>query len=426
MIPSFIKKSQIPHSPGIYQFKNKSGRVIYVGKAIDLYHRVVSYFSHSNSHSSSGNVKLVNLVEQIASVETIIVESELEALILEANLIKKYLPQFNVSLKDDKDYLYIKITKEDFPKALTARVADLKGSLKYFGPFPSSRTVRETLKALRRVFPWCQVHRVSPGRLRACFYYHLGLCPGVCIGTISKEDYRKNIFRLIKLLEGKKEKLVNGLLQEMDEAAGQQRFEDAARAKKTLTGINYLTQTNRTSLYLENPNFLEDERIKALEALQQVLKLPKLPERIECYDISNIQGKESTGSMVVLTNGEIDKSQYRRFKIKMTGSPNDVGMHMEMMRRRLKHPEWLKPDLIIIDGGIAQVNGVNHELGIMNYGIPAYGIAKRMEWLYSPDGTIIKLPKSHPASKLLQKIRDEAHKFAINYHRKLRDKIFLA
>src|SRR3989344_4498788 len=430
MIPVFINKSQIPHKPGVYQFKNKSGRIIYVGKAIDLYHRVLSYFHGyplGVNVTHTRGVIASHLRNEIASVETIIVESELEALILEANLIKKYLPEFNVSLKDDKDYLYIKITEEDYPRVITARKNELKESLKNFGPFPSSRTVRDTLKALRKVFSWCS--NAHPGGVntnpprgwnrRACFYYHLGLCPGACIEKITKADYRKNIFRLAKLLEGKKEKLVSELLSEMESVSRQQRFEDAAKVKKTLTGINYLTQTNRTSLYLENPNFLQDERQKALESLQEALQLPKLPERIECYDISNIQGHEATGSMVVLTEGDTDKSQYRKFKIKTTGKPNDVGMLREVMGRRLKHKEWKFPDLIIIDGGLGQVRAVEFSILNCQLSIPLYGLAKRMEWLYSPDGSIIKLPKSHPASKLLQKLRDEAHRFAITYHRKL-------
>lgn len=409
MIPSFVDRDKLPHKPGVYQFKNKADRVIYVGKAIDLYHRVTSYF---NGHPRGVRT---NLVEQIVSVETIIVESELEALILEANLIKKHLPQFNVRLTDDKDYLYIKITREDSPKVITARKHELKGSLKYFGPFPSSRTVKDTLKALRKVFPWCSASRWQ----RPCFYYHLGLCPGPCVGVISKEEYRKNIRRLIKLLDGKKDQLVTDLTKKMEELSKEQKFEEAARIKKTLTGILYLTQPNKIKNYLENPNFLEDQRILALEQLQKALKLKDIPHRIEGYDISNIQGHEATGSMVVLTEGEIDKSQYRKFKIHITGRPNDVGMHKEMMGRRLKHSEWPLPDLMIIDGGLGQVRAVN-------FGIPIYGLAKRMEWLYSPDGSIIKLPKSSPALRLLQKLRDEAHRFAITYHRKLHQRATLA
>ena len=156
--------------------------------------------------------------------------------------------------------------------------------------------------------------------------------------------------------------------------------------------------------------------------MQKDLGLEKIPQRIEGYDISNLSGKEAVGSMVVLTQGEIDKSQYRKFKIHIAGKPNDVGMHKEMMRRRLKHAEWSMPDLIIIDGGRGQVKGVNYELRTKNYKLPIFGLAKRMEWLYPPEGEIIKLKKSNPALKLLQKLRDESHRFAITFHRKLRGK----
>src|SRR3989344_2235345 len=304
MIPKFIDRAKLPQKSGVYIFKSSQGKILYVGKAINLYHRVSSYFN------SKAFGKTAVLVSEIASLETIIVESELEALILEANLIKKYLPLFNVRLTDDKDYLYIGITKEDFPKVVFIRKQDLKSLKKFFGPFPSGRTVRETLKMLRRVFPWC-----SGERNRACFYYHLGLCPGACLGLINKQDYNKIISRFSKFLDGKKEELVSELNSEMKEMSGQQKYEEAGRIKKIIEGIHYLTQVNRTKSYLENPNFLDDENRQALIDLQNDLGLDKLPERIEGYDISNIQGKDATGSMVVLTNGEIDKSQYRIFKI---------------------------------------------------------------------------------------------------------------
>lgn len=428
MIPIFLDRSKAPHKSGVYIFRDLNDSVLYVGKAIDLYSRISSYFSDSNpnvglSPNRGLNVKTNVMVKQIASLDTIIVESELEALILEANLIKKYLPPFNVRLTDDKDYLYIGITRENFPKVITLRKQDLpagrqglKKVKKFFGPFPSGKTVKETLKMLRRVFPWC-----AGSRDRACFYYHLGLCPGACVGLISKQDYNKIIRRFTKFLEGKKEELEAELSTEMMKLSHSQEFEKAAKIKKMLDGISYLTQTNRTKLYLENPNFLEDERKLALKQLQKDLNLSKLPERIEGYDISNISGKDAVGSMVVLTNGEVDKSQYRKFKIHIAGRPNDVGMHKEMIRRRLKHQEWKFPDLIIVDGGRGQVRGVNNELRIMNYAIPIFGLAKRMEWLYPPQGEIIKLSRKSQSLKLLQRLRDESHRFAIAYHRKLRD-----
>src|SRR3989344_2248935 len=434
MIPSFVEKTRVPKKPGVYIFKDKTGRVLYVGKAINLYNRVSSYFSHVKSG------KISSLVDQISAAETITCESELEALILEANFIKKYLPPFNVRLVDDKDYLYIVITKEDFPKVITARKKELEGAEKYWGPFPSARTVRDTLKSLRRIFPWCsqkKLFAVSRSLLAAnsqkliansykpCFYYHLGLCPGACMGLISEKDYNRIISRFSKFIDGKKEQLLSDLTKEMMQASGKQKFEDAARIKKTINGILYMTQPQRTNLYLENRNFLEEERELALKTLQKDLNLKTLPQRIEGYDISNISGKEATGSLVVLTNGEIDKSQYRKFKIHITGRPNDVGMHKEMLIRRLNHPEWPMHDLIIVDGGRSQAKAMQSILHTTSYIIPIFGLAKRMEWLYPPEGEIIKLPKRSLSLKLLQKLRDESHRFALSYHRKLRDKIMI-
>ncbi len=423
MIPAFIQKDKIPHRPGIYIFKDKSGSVLYVGKAIDLFHRVSSYFSAS--HMSSGNTRVAVLVDQIKSLETIIVESDLEALILEANLIKKFLPRFNVRLTDDKDYLYIKITKENFPRIITARKKDLKGALKYFGPFPSSTTVKKTLKTLRRVFPWCQLGGKSKNN-RPCFYFHLGLCPGPCAGKISEADYKKIIKRFIKLMEGKKEELIKDLLSEMQISSKNLEFEKASIDKKTAEGIEYLTSPNRIENYLENPNFQHDLTQKGLLELKEVFQLANLPFRIEGYDISNIFGKQATGSMVVLTNGEIDKSQFRKFKIKSSGKPNDYGMHKEMMRRRLKHSEWPYPQMILIDGGKGQVSTIYSLLQELNFKIPVFGLAKRYEWIYSSNGSVIKLKRNSVGLRLIQKLRDESHRFALKYHRFLRAKGFLS
>lgn len=500
MLPSFITPDKIPHKPGIYIYKDEKGKVIYVGKAVDLYSRVSSYFS-----KSWHDVKTTKLVENIRNIETIIVESEIEALILEANLIKKFMPLYNIRLTDDKDYLYIVVTDEEYPKIVTARKKDLIKVKKWFGPYPSATTVKQTLKKLRRIFPWCQnpgggawgiargnkpqskttSHEPRATSRRACFYFHIGQCPGACVGTVSKADYDKNIKRFSKFLDGKKQELLDDLFKEMDSLSRDRKFEEAAKIKKIVEGINYITSPNKITNYLVNPNFLEDLNNNSLEELQRDLNLPERPARIEAYDISNFQGKEATGSMVVLTNGEIDKSQYRRFKIKITGKPNDFAMHAEMMGRRLKHPEWPLPQLFLIDGGRGQVSSVkavidkhsslvnsgnsslrlpeegrvgtaksvtrqsqtlegvhqadeNHErTGIASESasrrtlrndvgqIPIYGIAKREEWLYPPEGEPIKLPKKSLALRLLQKIRNESHRFAITYHKKLRAKAFL-
>lgn len=422
MLPSFIANSQIPHKPGIYIYKDKDGRVIYVGKAVDLYSRVSSYFS-----KSWHDIKTTKLVENIADIETVIVESEIEALILEANLIKKFMPLYNIKLTDDKDYLYIVITDEDYPQVRTARKKDLIKVKKWFGPYPSATTVKTTLKKLRRVFPWCSNplgSRTNKSK-RPCFYYHIGQCPGACVGSISKEDYSKIIKRFSKFLDGKKQELLEELGKEMEALSKELKFEEAARIKRIVEGINYITAPTKITNYLVNPNFLDDLNQNSLEELQKVLNLPEFPSRIEAYDISNFQGKEATGSMVVLTNGEIDKSQYRRFKIKISGKPNDFAMHAEMMGRRLKHPEWPLPQLFLIDGGRGQVNADLPILQKMNVNVPIYGLAKREEWIYPPVGEVIKLPKKSLALRLLQKIRNESHRFAITYHKKLRAKAFL-
>lgn len=422
MLPSFITQELIPHKPGIYIYKDKNGKVIYVGKAVDLFSRVSSYFS-----KSWHDVKTTKLVENIASAETIIVESEIEALILEANLIKKFMPLYNIRLTDDKDYLYVVVTDEEFPKIVTARKKDLIKVKKWFGPYPSATTVKTTLKKLRRVFPWCSNplgSRTNKNK-RPCFYYHIGQCPGACVGTVSKEDYNKIIRRFSKFLDGKKQELLDELNKEMDQYSKAQKYEEAAQIKKIIEGINYITAPTKISNYLVNPNFLEDLNQNSLQELQNALNLPELPVRIEAYDISNFQGQEATGSMVVLTNGEIDKSQYRRFKIKITGKPNDYAMHQEMMGRRLKHDEWPLPQLFLIDGGRGQVSADFEILQKFNINVPIYGLAKREEWLYPPEGEVVKLPKKNLGLRLLQKIRDESHRFAITYHKKLRAKAFL-
>lgn len=410
MIPSSFDRSKIPHKPGIYIYKDDHGRILYVGKAIDLYHRIASYFSGKH------DPKTAQLVTEIKDLETIIVESEFEALLLEANLIKKYLPPFNIKLTDDKDYLYIKITKEDFPQILVARKQDLKDAKIYFGPFPSGKTVRSTLKKLRRIFPWC----ANPNGRRPCFYYHLNLCIGPCAGVVDKAEYNKMINKFSKFMQGKKDEVLKEYEKEIKQYAAVLEFEKAEQTKKTLEGLKYLLQTNDTSVYLENPNFIEDQAKMALLELKNILKLDVIPERIECFDISNIMGQEAVGSMVVLTHGEVDKKWYRKFKIKATGKPNDTLMMAEMIARRCKHPEWPKPDIIVVDGGKPQVGACVKQLNLCGWKVPVFGLAKRLELIIKSDYTEIKLPRSSKALKLLQKIRDEAHRFAISYHRKLR------
>lgn len=421
MVPGFIDRSALPHRPGIYLYKDSAGEILYVGKAVDLHHRVASYFNRN-----AQTAKIAQLVERIRFVETIVVATELEALILEANLIKKYLPPYNIALKDDRDYIYIGLTDERFPRVVIARKKDEPYLKRMFGPFPSATTVKKTLRQLRKVFPWCSN---PPGprnkTYRPCFYLHLGLCPGACVGKISGEDYNQTVRLFVRFMEGKQRQLLSPLRSEMERLSAETKFEEAARLKRMIEGIDYLLQPTSVSQYLENPNFLEDQNRQALKELQIALNLSEVPIRIECYDISNLQGIDATGSMVVLTVGEVDKSQYRKFKIKISGRPDDFAMHQEVMGRRLRHKEWPLPQLFLIDGGRGQVRAAKTELDGAGVDIPIFGLAKRREWLYPPEGEPVRLPGNNLGLRIVQKIRDESHRFAITYHRKLRAKSFL-
>lgn len=439
--------NHLPKTPGVYLFKNGEGKVIYVGKALNIRSRVRSYFRQT---AKDFGFKQSLMLPQIETVECINVASEIEALLLEANLIKKYQPKYNSRLKDDKSYLYIKITtSDDFPKVLTARREKLTG-IKYFGPFPSAKTVRNTLKSLRRIFPYCNCNFKVCQKKKSCLWCEIGLDAGACLGLISKDDYRRMIKRLILLLEGKKDKLIKELKKEMVLAAKKEGFEKAHYLKKQIEGIEYLTRsTTSPQVYLEDPEYLAKKRQEGLLELKRILGLSNVPVKIECFDISDIHGKEATGSMVVFQKGEPDKSQYRRFKIRLEEKPNDVAMMQEVVRRRSKHPEWPPADLIVVDGGKGQISGVVKVLEEAKVSIPVIGLAKRMEEIIFRltacviDKSIIKtkepkdlrtkelkfeilrLPRDSAALHILQAIRDEAHRFAITYHRKLRLKISL-
>jgi excinuclease ABC subunit C len=410
--------TNLPSEPGVYLFKDSSGKIIYVGKALNLKNRIQSYFQKN----SVGKTAL--LVRNILKIETIKVSSEIEALLLEASLIKKHQPYFNNRLKDDKDYLYIIFTKEDFPRVLTGRKKNTKKALAYFGPFTSSNAAKTTLKITRKIFPFRTSCR--PNSKKACLSYHLGLCPGTCIGQITKAEYKKTLVRLRRFLNGETKWLIKDLERLMKEQSKKLNFEEAQKIKHKIDSIQFTTQKiEDVEKYLTGPEVLESIYEKQLLEFQQMLRLEKLPTRIECYDISNLSGTSATGSMVVLENGAVSKDQYRRFKIKRVKGINDPAMMAEVLDRRLKN-DWPKPSLIIVDGGRTQLNAVLKVLKDHNSQIPVVGLAKKLEELYLPDQIkTLRLAKDSQALYLLQRIRDEAHRFAITYHRKLRSKVFL-
>ncbi|MGI6368563.1 MAG: excinuclease ABC subunit UvrC [Anaerolineae bacterium] len=542
----------LPERPGVYLFKDVRGTVLYVGKAIVLRNRVRSYF-----HASAGHTpKTERLVAEIADLEWIVTESELEALILENELIKRHQPRYNVRLKDDKRYPYIKISmQEDFPRIYTVRSAQQDGA-RYFGPFTSSQAVHQTLEVLRRLFPYRTCNRDITGRdARPCLYYHIKLCTGPCIGAIDREGYRNVIDQACLFLEGKSELVIDAMSAQMEQAATALDFERAAVLRDQIASINLIIERQRIVsghlhdhdiiafardngqacvqvFFIRNGKLIgreyflltgtqdEDEsavmgsfikqfyneatqippdvivqhdleeftviqswlrqrrgarvtlqvpkrgekkallsmahenavetlarlrdewnadthrHTEALTQLQEALGLPVPPARIECYDISTLQGKNTVGSMVVFVQGAPSKQDYRRFRIRTITGQDDFASMAEMISRRFararqsaedeatsKGDRWaIMPDLIILDGGKGQLSTVREvmeELGVDH--IPTVGLAKQEEEIFSPGRSdSIRLPAGSEALFLVQRIRDEAHRFAVTYHRKLR------
>lgn len=414
MKPQGLKS--LPHKPGVYLFKNTEGEILYVGKAINLKNRVKSYFQGSGIGH-----KTQVLVNRIAKIEHIVVESELEALLLEAKLIKQYQPKYNSRLKDDKSFLYIKITDEEIPRVYPSRKEE--GG---YGPFPKASIVRQILRQVRPIFPYCSCLKTK----RNCLFIDLRLCPGPRQGKIELKQYKKTISSLRNLFEGKSQKLITALTKQMNQQAREENYEKAAELRDQIGKLKYLTSSyHPTSQYLENPNLVEDLREEECLDLfnqlkEQLTALNNPPRRIEAFDISNLQGKLATGSMVVFLNGEPNKNRYRRFKIKLPSKPNDIAMMEEVLKRRLQHEDWDLPDLILIDGGKGQVGTALRVLKNLNLNIPTVGLAKREEEIIvqgkNQTWHIKRLDRTSPSLNLLRRIRDEAHRFALAYHRKLR------
>ncbi len=390
-----------------------------MGKAINLRKRVSSYFSNKDLGE-----KTKALVAQIERIKTISVQSEVESFLLEERLVKKYNPKFNIELKDDKAYPLIKITvKQKYPAILIVRKKDDAKSL-YFGPYTSATSLRTVLKLLRKIFPYQSIERHGN---RICLYNHLGLCP--CPQVTNDLNYKKTVKYIINFLNGNTKKVIKDLEKERDQCSKNLDFELASSIQKKINAVSLITSPfYKPFVYEENPNFKSDILQQQLNSLIEILNKNKVYvtklERIECYDISNIQGKNATASMVVLTNGSVNNKEYRRFKIKgfYNNKANDFAMHQEVMRRRLKHGEWQMPDLIVVDGGKGQVSSVKKVLEELNVKISLIGLAKKEETIITSDLLEIKLPKDSKALLLVIKIRDEAHRFAIYYHKKLRSK----
>jgi len=412
----------LPKEPGVYFFLDKEHKILYVGKAKNLKQRVSSYFVHKTDLGEKTRL----LVSKIKYIQTIQVTSEIESLLLEANLIKKYIPPYNVRFTDGKGYPFIRITtKNEYPAVCVSRKTNDPNSF-YFGPYPNVGAMRLVLKTIRKIFPFQSA--VNHGK-RTCLYYHLGLCPCASASNSqeAKRSYKKTIRYIRTFLEGNVRKVVRDLEQERESLSIKELYEEAKDIQKKIDAITLITSpVHRPFEYETNPNLASDLRKKDLDSLQEELSrvgvFIKSLGRIECYDISNISGTNAVGSMIVFSNGEKNTSEYRRFKIRRADGPNDFAMMQEILQRRLKHAEWPFPDLLVVDGGKGQISSALKVLDKQHLSIPLIGLAKREEIIITSDFKEIKLPKDSDALHLVMRIRDEAHCFAIAYHRKLRSK----
>jgi len=544
------KIKELPQSPGVYIFKDRAGTVLYVGKAVKLRNRVSSYF---RKDGGKGSQRIQSMIAQIHGFDFAVTDNELESLVLENNFIKDFRPKYNVRMRDDKNYLFIRVNVQDEVPTITTEHKMSEREARYFGPYTDGGAARETLRTIRRIFPYCALSSVGT---KPCFYYHIRKCPGVCFGKVTLAEYRQTVDKIMGFLEGKQSEVLQELQGHMRHLARHKQFEKAARVRDQIFYLNRVmerqkliysedTSQDAFSLHMEpnvasinlfrvrggklvqKDNFiventrqltegevmagflpqyyldattlpreillpaqtdtsdlepilsrrridfkmkaktkiitpesgiksqlikmgqanarqhleslsdkklLEEARLlAALKELQRVLGLEKLPGRMECFDISNIQGTNAVGSMVVFDFARPRKDQYRKFKIRKKSTPDDFAMMREMLERRFARSlsgdggkaarKWPLPDLVIIDGGKGQLSTAVSAMKAAGLDIPIMGLAKRLEEIFRPGSSIpVRLPDNSIALYLLQRIRDEAHRFAVTYHRKIRSK----
>lgn len=437
-MPSIISlKAQpnlIPQNPGVYLFKDQAGNNLYIGKAKNLRNRVKSYFL---SRLLLPRTEL--MLKKAVTLDFIKVESEFEALLLEAALINKFQPNYNVISKDDKSPLYITISREKFPRVRTARLRDLKlpalahpHIASVYGPFPTGTSARLLLRRLRRIFPYCE----AKGDIgRPCLPSHLGLC-NPCPRYLSAHPnpqltikYKNSINHLKQVLSGHPREVIKRLAKKMNQEAAERNFESAAQLRDQILKLQLLTQPSpQTEDYLANPNLLEDQARESLDSLETHLRLSSHPNRIECYDVSHTGRTQATAAMVVALGGSLDSGHYRHFKIIFTAIPNDTAAIAETLNRRLHHPEWGIPDLIVIDGGKAQLSAAKKVLDTSALFAASakkpelVALAKRREEIFLSDGSQVLLAKSDPGMRFLVRLRNEAHRFSRRLHHRLRSK----
>ncbi len=433
-----ISSNDLPAKIGVYLFKNSRGEIIYIGKALNIKKRVAAY-----ARMAKDDPKTASLVASIAQIATIETLSELDALVLEAELIRTHKPRYNVIWRDDKHPLYIKISIQDeFPKITMVRKEDVAGAI-YFGPFPSSKTVRQVIMQLRHIFPFCSQKGIGK---RVCFYTHIGLCdpcPSALIHASvnshaqGRKRYRRNINCIKKILAGKSLQVIYELQKEMQNHARKYEFKQAAKIRDQIVRLRYVTQQHfDIRAYIDMPTFAADERQRELASLVKVIHdvhaksalvvdPPSSLNHIECFDISTTSGKWGTGSMVTFKHGAADKNLYRRFRIQTQAARSDTAMMQEVLKRRFMHSDWSYPNLVMVDGGKAQLSIALSVIKDCRLSLLVIALAKRLEELVFPlkgkiSFKIVRLAPGTPEFHLLTRIRDEAHRFALTYHRKLR------
>ncbi len=420
------KLGVLPHKPGVYLMKDRFGTVIYVGKARDLRKRVSTYFHPSRR--MGWDLKLNALLEAVHDLDTYSVRTEPEALLLEGKLIKEYQPRYNISFRDDKRFLLVKVNLNDpIPRFVLTRLRQDDGA-RYFGPFVHSASARHTLTLARRKFNLRGCRPFTPGAddYKHCLYGHLKYCTAPCIGNVSLEDYRRQVVAACEFLDGQTGEMERELDEQMKKAAAAEDFEKAAQYRDALDDLRKTTRkTKQFSRFPYTlPIALDSQR--DLAELGRVLNLSAAPVRIEGFDISNISGTFAVASMVSFRDGKPDRSNYRRFRMKTVIGQDDFACMAESVRRRYtrlaREAPGALPDLIVIDGGKGQLNAAVAELSELNLKqIPVIGLAKEFEEIHRP-GIVepFRLPHDSGALKLLQRVRDESHRFANTYNAQLR------
>lgn len=426
------KLAKLPVAPGVYFHKNKAGEIIYVGKAAVLKNRVRQYFQKSHK-----DIKTEALVKEIYDTDWITVDTEMDALFLESEMIKRYMPKWNILLRDDKTVSYIRISMQEEVPYISFTRTPMDDKATYIGPFYGKTMVEKAMRILRRIFPYYD----KPYTGKKTLNTDLGLTPGIEIGKTTPRDYKRNLRKLIRYLEGDRKKLLDDLKKTMDNEASKGNYELAAEARNQLFGLREL----KKKIVFSNKEFLDISSDQALKQLQELLHLKEPPRRIEGYDISHQSGTDTVGSMVVFINGAAARSEYRKFKIR-TSTNDDLKSMQEIITRRFKHYEWDFPDLIILDGGIAQVNAVLPLA--QSFGIPVIGRDKSgnhsksagiklvlVKRALNPRETkvtnissklkYVELPTSSHVARLVARVDEESHRFAITYHSLLKRKNML-